>query len=80
MNREEIQAIVGAPPGNYASRYVFRDGRSLWWWGDDAWVCEECELDVWYGPDGRAKQVQTMEVGHFPKPTLWERIRKSVGL
>ena len=60
MTREEVEAVLGVPPGIYTDRQIMihapprPDEDSDWIW--EFWICDEGELVVLF-KDGRAERV-----------------------
>jgi len=73
MTREEVNATVGAPPGEYRDGAIIQDGRGP---DFDQWLNEDGFLDVLYRDDRAEKVV----VGIAPRPALWVRVRRRLGL
>jgi hypothetical protein len=79
MTCEQVWSTVGCAPGHYAEGVLVAP-RSIWDWGEETWVCSECELAVWYDSEGRVSQLHVWNVMHFSQPTLLQRIREWLGL
>ena len=78
MTREQIVATVGAPEGNYADEGIWYAPRSLLRGEvEGSWLCNDCELLVFYDHGGRATAVTIRGVKQLrPRLTLRERIRR----
>ena len=76
MTREEVIAIVGRPADGVTNR--FHDQGSTLWIGCDQWVGDDCTLDVYFDPAGRASWVK---VDPRPaEPSLFRRLCARAGL
>lgn len=75
MTRAEAEAIVGMPPGDYATRFS-----TLPFKGDDhqmVWRTDELTLFLQFNLDGTLVQTATI----MPNPeTVWQRLRRWTGL
>jgi hypothetical protein len=79
MTREEVQAILGVPPGDYT------DGKSFWvgsrfWISDpescDTWKGHDCWLDVFYDPEtGLADLISIGPMMRTGEITILGRVR-----
>lgn len=75
MTREEVEATVGCPPGDYTTpgAIVLRPMRSGEAWVTHVcWVCDEAELILLFDDDGRVLKPYVHDVGIVPR--RWERL------
>src|SRR5262249_31624007 len=79
MTLEQVEAILGVPPGNYATQEEFRrmGGGQTWHQTTGGrcrcaeWVSDELAIWVYFDPDGTAKLVGITDIGgHAPEPLL----------
>ena len=70
MHLTDAVFLVGTPPG-----------RPLWYdyATTETWTCDEGEMHVWFGADGRVRDVVWVESHDF-RPTLGQQIRWRLGL
>jgi hypothetical protein len=83
MTRDEMIATVGVPPGDYTTEpFVYGPETSLaTTWRSEQWLCDEAELRVRFGDDGRATWVRVR--GQFLPPirrSWFDRLRQRLGL
>jgi hypothetical protein len=87
MTQEEVEAILGVPPGNYATREELRLMGGLQM-GRPAngehghyaeWASDELVIWVYFGPDGAAQLVGITDIGGRPPESLLERMRRWLG-
>ena len=80
MNLEQIEAMVGAPPGDYVNRLYGiyggappkQDGRAVEVYRH--WISARWYLAVGFAEDGTACNVSLYRVSLLRKPTFWERL------
>jgi hypothetical protein len=76
MTPEEVQRVIGGPPGLYSTVPEDRFVASLTWPNGEArgcWYVDEGGIEVWYGKDGHVSYVEWMPI--VREPTLWQRVR-----
>lgn len=75
MTREEVEATVGGPPGDYSSAGwkppLFSSG--IRFEGDAEWTCNADQLQVWYTDDGRVREVSVGPSDYHHLPSRPER-------
>lgn len=79
MTRDQVVAVLGHPPGNYASGPCLRQMRGMRYWNHESWVCDEGELLVEFDEKGTAARVEIWAVMPAGRPTIVERMREWVG-
>ena len=80
MTAAEVEAVLGAPPGNYARHitYVRHGGIRLNTDPAKEWDWDEGCVTVRFGPDGRVEAVEFYP--NTDPPSAWDRLRARLGL
>jgi hypothetical protein len=80
MTLREVEAIIGAPAGDYTTEptSIVDDG----WYvsGDKEWVDDEGAISVWFDPQGRIRDMSFVPVRPRTGLTWLERLQMRVGL
>ena len=74
MTREEVEATVGGPPGDYTTpgSDSMEDLR-VRFVGGEQWEGDGAELDVVFSADGRAERMEVRTIRRRYPPSAWER-------
>jgi hypothetical protein len=87
MTRDEVEDVLGVPPGIYTEREPSPVCHSfpppdvvLIHKGADYWLCDEGELLVLFDRDGRAEEVLVQDADFLGEPSLVDRARRKLGL
>jgi hypothetical protein len=85
MSREEVETILGAPPGYYHTRhYCPKISSSVPYVDFDFWVGDEGMVRVRFDDTGRAHWMQFQEITlldePWERPSLIDRMRTWLGL
>jgi hypothetical protein len=67
MTVEELEAILGCPPGNYATGPLeidqpFQEPKQVPRWTRIAWTSDVASINVWLDAKGRVDEVETVLV------------------
>jgi hypothetical protein len=76
MSRDQIESIVGHPPGDYTSGPCLQMPRGLFYWNHVTWLCDEGELLVEFDDNATATSVVICDVVILGPPTMVQRIRE----
>lgn len=85
MTRAEVEALIGVPPGDYASGTVFSDCKFVErpekpWAYSAEWTCDDGLLFVYFDENDRVVWAVTYNGWVSHEPTLFEKLRSWLGL
>jgi hypothetical protein len=79
MSREEVEAIIGGPPGDYTTRYYFPPPLGSHYIRWQTWVGDGGMILVRFDEMGRVYGTEHFEVYLLDKPSFYERVRVWLG-
>ena len=77
MTQEEVEAVIGLPPGDYGTFLVVVDvmhpraDKTEWWFSDEG--------DIVVGFDEKEKVLWKRFLKSSPQPTWYERLKYRIG-
>ncbi len=79
MTQAEVEAILGCPPGDYATVDYLPEFCGFMILGATVWVSNDGDVRVWFDNEGRVEQAYFFELLVRRPPSLLDRVRAWVG-
>jgi hypothetical protein len=77
MTEQEVEAILGAPSGDYSNGKTQTSGGCSYSGGiNKKWIAEDCAIELAFGPDGRVGAISITDA----RESLIQKLRRLVGL
>lgn len=79
MTRAEVYRLLGGPPGSYGTRVIAVPTKRVAE-GAGKWVGDEGYVTVTFDAKGHVTDKEFLAVSVSPKPSLWTRLRRWLGI
>jgi hypothetical protein len=73
MTRNEVEAILGCPPGDYTTGPCDCPPCNSWTFVCDWWVSDTGMIGVWFDDQGKSKEMVFRTMERIPQP-FWQEI------
>jgi hypothetical protein len=75
MSREEVEAIIGGPPGDYTTGQYYVVAITPTYVGGESWVGDGGLIRVWFDETGQADETHYFEIDLLLDPSVMDRVR-----
>jgi hypothetical protein len=80
MTQSEVEALLGAPPGNYSVGGISAHAIPPPPYRREDWIGDECAVDVYFDSSGNVIGVSVNPVFKVPRESMVAKIRRWLGL